>query len=188
VTTQPELVQVVPLQQRRKLSDLSPYFQGVNRGLSRTKVDPVIEGEQQIDGRPYAAAPSVAAEVRHLLGLQRVVHRIIAEGQHLTPMETRELILRQAAICDRLALYTPDAADAEATAVQCAWELQRHDVDHRRLVLGEWQPDAIHWTPLTDDPASGCRLYVRQEYPLWLATFEAGWRSYFGRPVRRAEG
>lgn len=183
MTVQPELVQVIPLQQRPQLSNLGPYFRGVDRGFKRLKVDPVIEGEQLLDGRPYAAAPSVAAEVRHLLGLQSVVHGLIGQGQQITPVEIREILLRTAAVCDRLALLVPED-DAEATAVQAAWELQAHDVAHRRLVVGEWQPDAIHWTPLTDDPGSGDRLYVRQEYPLWAAAFEPGWRSFFGRPVR----
>lgn len=184
MTEQPTMVDVVPLQ-RSPLANLSEYFKGVNRGFAKLKVDPVVEGERTLDGRPYAAAPSIGAEVRHLLGLQTAVHALMAQGQHVTPQETREVLLRTAAICDRLALLGPDLADAEATAVQCAWELQVFDVGHRRLVAGEWQPDAIHWTPLTDDPASGCRLYVRQEYPLWAAAFEPGWRSYFGRPVRR---
>ena len=188
MTEQPIIVDVIPLQQRHTVSDLGPYFKSVSRGFRLTRTDPAPEGEQLLEGRPYAAAPSIATEVRHLLGLQSAVHQILGQGQHVTPQEIRELILRQAAICDRLALMAPDAADADATAVQTAWELQVHDVAHRRLVAGEWQPDAIHWTPLTDDPASGERLYVRQEYPRWVASFEPGWRTYFGRPVRRGEG
>ena len=164
----PTLVDVIPLQQRPGPRPLGAYFEGVHKVWRMMDYAPNTRAERKLDGRPYAVAPVLAREVRHLLSLQRAMVDIMASGYTVTPYETRQLLLREAALADRLALLAPDR-EAEATAVQAAWALQRHDQLARKGVAGEWQADAIHWEPaLSDDPASGCREYVRQEYPLWL--------------------
>lgn len=162
MTDQPQLVDVVPLQQRHLVSDLSPFIlasQGARAFLT--------SGQPAVDGRPYASAPAIGSELNHLLGLAAAYTRLQDQELAVTRYEWRDYYLRVAALSDRIALLCPgDTADAAAT--QEAHKLQCWDQAHRDMVRGEWQADAIHWTPLSDDPASGSREYVRQEYPLYL--------------------
>lgn len=177
-TEYPTLIEVIPLQHKPgAVRPLADYFRGVRRAWEMMAYTPEARTERQLDGRPYAAAPDLTREVRHLISLQVATVNIMASGYTITPYETRQLLLREAALADRLALLLP-GNEADATAVQAAWSLQIHDQAHRQGVAGEWQADAIHWDPhLSDDPASGSRLYVRQEYPLWLRAHREATRA-----------
>lgn len=159
---QQPLVEVLPLQQRHQVTDLSPFILA-----SQSARAFVGAARPAVDARPYSSAPALATELHHLIGLAAAYTRLQDQELAVTRQEWREYYLRVAALADRIALLAP-SEEADAAAVQEAHKLQCWDQAHREMVRGEWQADAIHWTPLSDDPASGSREYVRQEYPLYL--------------------
>ncbi|MCX4429447.1 hypothetical protein OG991_60770 [Streptomyces mirabilis] len=111
----------------------------------------------------YAEAPPIAREVAALLKLRRE----LGDGRpsYYPPAsvnEVREVVLREAALLDRLAL-----TDSEATgdAVKAAVELREFDTRQGHgpsaTFEGVVPPYADQWR---DDP----RGYARQEYQHWL--------------------
>lgn len=163
-------IAVLPLRERPQPADLAPLMRGVRAARESVRV---LGGQVVADGRPYAAAPPMARELTHIMTTGATLVRIQVNNLQILPPEWREMHLRTAALADRVALQLGGADDA-AAAVQAAHQLQCYDLRHRELVRGEWQPDAIHWeTALGEDPATGSREYVRQEYPLWLTTRQA---------------
>lgn len=111
----------------------------------------------------YAEAPPIARETVALLRLRRELgDDRPAYYPPASVNEIREVLLREAALVDRLALGDPDAT---GDALQAAVELR--DFDAARglgpsgTAEGPVPPDAQQWQ---DDP----RGYVRMEYEHWL--------------------
>jgi hypothetical protein len=179
MTAEP-LLPLPPMPEHR-VSDVSAFFQGshaaaMTRALS--VVPPYDPARPRLDGpgEPYHGAPAIGDELSAILGIAETLHRLGMQGQHIARGEWRDLQLRQAALSDRLALVN-GGADNERAAIEAAWILQVKDCECRDAVLGEWQPDAIHWPTLTRDPASGCRDYVRQEYAAWRRVIREAHRA-----------
>jgi hypothetical protein len=170
------MIQVEPWDpERRKVRDLTAFFRGPRMTRDIPPYDPA-RARMEGPGEPYEGARSIPEELTHVLGMQGTLHHLAMQQQHIGPAEWRDLHLRQAALSDRLHL-TFGGEDYERAAIEAAWLLQVEDCKRRDLVIGPWQPDAIHWPQLTADPSSGCRDYVRQEYAAWRAVIREAHRA-----------
>ncbi|MGW6412186.1 hypothetical protein ACWF95_34035 [Streptomyces vinaceus] len=113
----------------------------------------------------YKSAPSLLQETA---AITRISERLQAEasiaGHKGEPYEADEhqerlLLLRRAALADRLSLAHPEDEAFLADAVQLAQQLAKFDREHDTHA-GSYEPGAIEWDP-------SHRPYVRQEYDHW---------------------
>jgi hypothetical protein len=102
----------------------------------------------------YAWARSITAEA----ALVAQLHDAARRGD--PTVDERALLLRQAAVADRLALRSPTPRHVRAAA-DSARGLQDYDRAHGTW-LGSYGPEAFRF-----DPVGGGRAYVRQEYVLY---------------------
>lgn len=107
----------------------------------------------------YAEAPALASEFVTVLQLVRGLGP--DRPAHFPPPsvhERREILLREAAVLDRIAVQDGDGAIT--ASARSAHEFARFDREHGTSAAG-LGPGAIEWDP-------SCRPYVRREYLHWL--------------------
>ncbi|MEU0598141.1 hypothetical protein ABZ484_07770 [Streptomyces sp. NPDC006393] len=140
---------------------------------SEGNVDPGTgEGfDAPVPGQAYANAPVLRREMHEVLALGaerdgRQARCLTAPPRDAAAAE-RLLLLRRAALMDRMALDAP-GTDAVGAAIRTAEELVVYDRRHPELVAGPHRPDSVEFD-------LGRRPYVRQEYAAWSAAgFPAG--------------
>ncbi|MGW5202346.1 hypothetical protein [Streptomyces spiralis] len=113
----------------------------------------------------YANAPDLRREMHEVLALGaerdgRRATSVTAPPRDAVTAE-RLLLLRRAALMDRMALDAP-GTDAVGAAIRTAGELVLYDRRHADLVAGPYRPDSVEFD-------LGRRPYVRQEYAAWSA-------------------
>lgn len=112
----------------------------------------------------YMGAPELVHETHEVLQtvtrLQAETAAAVAEGTYEFDVDQeRLLLLRRAALSDRLSLTYPDVEAFVTDAAQLAHQLARFDREHGTH-QGPIGPGAIEWDP-------SHRPYVRQEYDHW---------------------
>ncbi|MFF1700035.1 hypothetical protein ACFVXC_41445 [Streptomyces sp. NPDC058257] len=113
----------------------------------------------------YMGAPDLLQET---VAITRISERLRVEasvaGHKGEPYEVDEhqerlLLLRRAALADRLSIAHPEVEEFLTDAVQLAHQLAKFDREHDTHA-GPHGPGAIEWDP-------SHRPYVRQEYDHW---------------------
>ncbi|MFF3256488.1 hypothetical protein ACFYWP_37155 [Actinacidiphila glaucinigra] len=120
----------------------------------------------------YADAPELRREMREVLALG-AEHDSCRAGAVTGPPAAdaaaaaeRVLLLRRAALMDRLAIDDP-APGAVGAARRTAQQFAQHDLRYPEQVAGPHGPNSIEWDPSR-------RPYVRQEYAAWTAAGRPG--------------
>ncbi|MFJ2561349.1 MULTISPECIES: hypothetical protein [unclassified Streptomyces] len=112
----------------------------------------------------YMGAPDLIHETAELTALSERLRaetaNAVAEGTYeFDEHQERLILLRRAALSDRLSLAYPDVEEFVTDAAKLAHELARFDRDHGTH-QGPIGPGAIEWDP-------SHRPYIRQEYDHW---------------------
>ncbi|MER5617590.1 hypothetical protein [Streptomyces sp. NPDC002215] len=115
----------------------------------------------------YAGALPLTDELDDVLQLSAALLQDVRTGADDETAE-RELLLRRAALADRLALAAPYETTAQHRAIRAAHVLMTYDVVHH-TGHGEFAADSIE-----ADGAGGPRAYVRQEYAAWHTPLTPG--------------
>ncbi|MEV0580943.1 hypothetical protein [Streptomyces sp. NPDC050392] len=115
----------------------------------------------------YAGALSLGDELTEVLALSTALLQAARTGTE-DLVDERTLLLRRAALTDRLALATPHDTTAQSRAIREAHILMTFDVVHH-TGRGEFAADSIQ-----ADGAGGPRAYVRQEYTEWHVPIPPG--------------
>nr|WP_011265276.1 hypothetical protein [Streptomyces sp. FQ1]AAX51381.1 unknown [Streptomyces sp. FQ1] len=115
----------------------------------------------------YAGAAPLDDELADVLALSTALLQAARAGTDDVADE-RELLLRRAALLDRLALAAPHDATAQSRAIREAHILMTFDVVHH-CGRGPFAADSIE-----ADGAGGPRAYVRQEYAAWHTPIAPG--------------
>lgn len=115
----------------------------------------------------YAGARPLVDELAGVLSLSTVLLQAARTGTEDVADE-RVLLLRRAALMDRLALAASYDVQAQSRAIREAHVLMTFDVVHH-TGRGEFAADSIE-----ADGAGGPRAYVRQEYAAWHAPIPPG--------------
>jgi len=115
----------------------------------------------------YAGAPLLLDELDDVLQLSAALLQDARTGTEEAADE-RALLLRRAALSDRLALAAPSDTTAQHRAIRAAHVLMTFDVVHH-TGRGEFAADSIE-----ADGAGGPRAYVRQEYAAWHVPIPPG--------------
>lgn len=115
----------------------------------------------------YAGATSLDDELADILALSTALLQAARAGTDDVADE-RELLLRRAALLDRLALAAPHDVTAQSRAIREAHILMTYDAVHHSG-RGEFAADSIE-----ADGAGGPRAYVRQEYATWHTPIAPG--------------
>ncbi|GHE68314.1 hypothetical protein GCM10014715_22500 [Streptomyces spiralis] len=151
-------------------------------GAGTASIDPATGGgnvdpgtgegfDAPVPRQAYANAPCLRREMHEVLALGaerdgRQARSVTAPPRDALTAE-RLLLLRRAALMDRMALDAP-GTDAVGAAIRTAEELVLYDRRHPDLVAGPHRPDSVEFD-------LGRRPYVRQEYAAWSAAgFPAG--------------
>ncbi|MFG2903320.1 hypothetical protein ACGFZH_40365 [Streptomyces zaomyceticus] len=116
----------------------------------------------------YAAALPVAEELADVLRLSTALLQTARTGTRVPLADERVLLLKRAALADRLALAAPADTTSQRTALREAHALMVFDVAHR-TGRGPVGPDCAE-----TDAAGGARAYVRQEYDAWHVPLAPG--------------
>lgn len=123
--------------------------------------------EGPLPDEAYAGAPLLVDELEDVLQLSAALLQAVRTGAEDTADE-RVLLLRRAALADRLALAAPHDSTAQHRAIRAAHVLMTFDVVHH-TGRGPYGADSIE-----ADGAGGPRAYVRQEYVSWHVPLAPG--------------
>ncbi|MFJ7424114.1 hypothetical protein ACIQXD_36850 [Streptomyces uncialis] len=115
----------------------------------------------------YAGALPLDDELADVMSLSTALLQAARTGTD-TIGDERTLLLKRAALTDRLALATPHDTTAQSRAIREAHILMTFDVVHH-TGRGEFAADSIE-----ADGAGGPRAYVRQEYAAWHVPIPPG--------------
>jgi hypothetical protein len=119
-------------------------------------------GDEMTTPPEYPTAPPLALEIAAVIDAA-------TQGRDPDEPESHDLVLRTAAVLDRVALRDPDDTTAAATAYMAALALVRLARARERA---RPSPAGPARTPTTDEHgwAVPPRLYVRAEYARWART------------------
>lgn len=116
----------------------------------------------------YAGALPIMDELADVLHVTAIFLNLARSGAPVAAEDDRMLLIKRAALADRLALAAPADVTAQRTAVYEARALMAFDVAHGTN-RGPVGPDAVE-----TDAAGGSRAYVRQEYAAWHVPLAPG--------------
>jgi hypothetical protein len=160
------------LRERSWRNEAAKHVQALNvllaeRGCSLRFTFPApIAGvlDAPLPDQAYAGGRPVLDELADVLQVMTATLQLAKAGHNVPVPDERLMLLKRAAVTDRLALAAPADVHAQRTAMREALALLVFDGAHD-TERGPLSPDSPEW-----DAAGGPRAYVRQEYQAWWTT------------------